>query len=279
MNQDTRLDSYFHINLQFPDAAKIALENGLSLTALNTKPSKVSVAKGEMVFNDGDSYLPLDHPKVLLEFILSDAKDSLSSFDTFRISDCGVCTPNEYFYFEREKRKEFEQLSFSRQKDSLAAYQEIVTAPRDYESYDVPKPKRRTLTGLLFKGWVFATVSANVMLLGAEAVGMDTDELLNEAQKGALEPKPGTQIKVTKMISQWDKMSTWTGNKKGRVETHKLSSGGTVQIYEIDKNNGSFSSRVPGWYVSGQTALKYSLRTHKSFSTRDAVIAYIESAM
>lgn len=276
MNQDTRLDSYFHINLKHPDATKAALERGVSLTTLNTKPCKLSVAKDEMVFLDGDTYLPLDHPNTLLDFVLDDSKESLDCFDALRVSDCGICTLDQSHYQRGNDVKPMESLTFIREKTSLAGYHEIVTSARDYETYKVIKPKRRTLTGLLLKGWVFTTVSTNVMLMGAESLGMDTNVLLDQAQKKSQEPKPSGAVRVVKMVDQWEKKSTWTGKRKGHVEEHRMSNGSIVKVVQVDANNGSFTWQEAGWFVAGETARKYHLSSQKVFKSQQEVLSYIE---
>ncbi|MCB1130720.1 MAG: hypothetical protein KDN05_06285 [Verrucomicrobiae bacterium] len=279
MNQDTRLDSYFHINLKHPDATTTALERGVSLTPINTKPCKLSVARGEMVLSNGDTYLPLDHPGVLLDFILDEGKEALDCFDALRISDCGICTLDQSHYLKSEDPSQVEKPTFSHERASLAEYQEIVTCPRDYETYKVPKPKRRTLTGLLIKGWVFATVSANVMMIGAEAMGVDTNELLDQAQRSSLEPKSPGPVRTVRMVDQWEKISTWTGRRKGHVEVHRMSNGRTVKIVQVDEDNGSFTWQVAGWFVAGETASKHRLSSQKAFRSREEVLSYIQASL
>ncbi len=277
LEQDTRFDSYAHIDPKAPNAMSLLTEHGLQLTAHNSKPTKVTLAKGEMVYHEGHHYLPLDHPEVLLAYIMDEDRKALTPLNAFQISDCGICTSSKYFYFPDSQKTVYENLAVSGSRPTLAAYQEIIVSmPRQYESFEVPKPKKRTLTGLMAKGWLAATVGANTLLLGAEFAGVDTNDLLDRAQKASYgpKPKPASKVSVIKMTEQREAKSNWTGKRKGEVQTLKLSDGRTIKIQKSDEKNGSVTWMASGWTLNWKTAQELHLSSEKYFKTKDELLAW-----
>ena len=216
------------------------------------------------------------HSKVFLEFLLDDLHPELSFGDQLAVSECGLCLLDASYYLP-DRRDEYNLITYSKIQNSVQDYFYFIKpVNREYNTYKIPKPKRRTFSGLMIKSFIAMNVTRVGYRTLMEGAGLDADKALNEI-KANMEGKKAKEKTQSTRIAK----SNWTGKRKGEVHIWKGSDSREYRLIYQDgmSRSSSISWAAEGWRLDSSSYHLKSFKRGRYFKSKDALLAEIRRCM